>query len=340
MLLARLGLAAVFVFAGLTKLADRPGTRQTVVDFGVPRRLAASVTLLLPLAEVALGVALLVDPWASAGAVGAICLLSLFCGAIAANLARGRVPDCRCFGQVRPTPVGGKTLLRNGVLMAVAAGIVWQGPGELGDAGGWVGDLGAADLVAFTAIGLLTGLVGIEAWLISRLIGQNGRFLRRLDAVEAAVGLTPRIPAEGLAPGTAAPGFELPDIAGRTVGLSALTAEGKPVMLIFTSPDCAPCVALLPEIGRWQSEHAERLTIALISRPGSGDERTAVEEHEVRHVLIQADGEVDTAYGAVLTPSAMVIEADGTVGSALVAGPDAIRGLVVEWASLAPVRSA
>ena len=40
LLIARLLLALVFVVAGVAKLADRAGSRQAAVDFGVPVSLA------------------------------------------------------------------------------------------------------------------------------------------------------------------------------------------------------------------------------------------------------------------------------------------------------------
>src|SRR5436305_13543076 len=94
LLIARLVLSLVFLVAGLTKLADRTGSRQPLLDFGVPARLATPGGLLLPLAELAVAVALL--PLASAwwAAVGALALLLLFIAGIAFNLARGRRPEC------------------------------------------------------------------------------------------------------------------------------------------------------------------------------------------------------------------------------------------------------
>ena len=50
-LASRLLLAAVLAVAAASKLADREGSRQAVVAFGVPERLAAGVALLLPIAE-------------------------------------------------------------------------------------------------------------------------------------------------------------------------------------------------------------------------------------------------------------------------------------------------
>ncbi len=44
-------------------------------------------------------------------------------------------------------------------------------------------------------------------------------------------------------------------------------------MLLFTDPRCGPSNALLPEVGRWQEEYANRLSIAFVSR---GDPRDAI----------------------------------------------------------------
>jgi uncharacterized membrane protein YphA (DoxX/SURF4 family) len=51
MLFTRLVLAAVFAVAGVAKLADRAGSRQAIVDFGLPARLATPLGILLPLYE-------------------------------------------------------------------------------------------------------------------------------------------------------------------------------------------------------------------------------------------------------------------------------------------------
>src|SRR5437868_2403025 len=148
LLLARLLLAVVFVVAGLAKLADRAGSRQALVGFGLPAALAAPLGILLPLAEVAVAVALL--PAASAwwGALGALALLLLFVAGIGFNLARGRTPDCHCFGQLHSEPVGWTTLARNAILAAIAAFVVWQGRANPGvSAVSWLGTLTAAQWV-------------------------------------------------------------------------------------------------------------------------------------------------------------------------------------------------
>src|SRR5438132_853184 len=100
LLAARLALAGIFAVAGLAKLADLKGSRRAMRDFGVPARLATPAGLLLPLAELAAAAALVPVESAWAGALAALALLVLFVGGIGLSLARGRHPDCHCFGQL------------------------------------------------------------------------------------------------------------------------------------------------------------------------------------------------------------------------------------------------
>src|SRR5215213_9730839 len=148
---ARLVLAGVFAGAGFAKLADRTGSRQAMVDFGLPAALANPLTILLPLAELAVALALISASTALWGAMGALALLVLFIAGISINLARGRKPDCHCFGQLHSAPAGWKTLARNGVLAALAAFLVWQGwEGNIGpSAVAWIGALSTAQLLGF-----------------------------------------------------------------------------------------------------------------------------------------------------------------------------------------------
>ena len=138
LLLARLLLASVFVVAGVAKLADREGSRRAVTDFGVPTALAPALAILLPLAELVVAVALILASSAWWGAVGALVLLLLFVVVIAANLARGRKAECRCFGQLHSEPAGRKDLVRNAVLAAVAGFVVW-GATAAPDPARWLG---------------------------------------------------------------------------------------------------------------------------------------------------------------------------------------------------------
>lgn len=118
---ARVVLAFVFAAAAWAKLTDGAGTRQAVHEFGMPATAAPAVAFAVPVAELTVAVLLIFGGSAAiAGAVGAVALLTLFTIAISVSLSRGRRPDCHCFGRVRTEAVSARTLVRNGVLMAVA----------------------------------------------------------------------------------------------------------------------------------------------------------------------------------------------------------------------------
>lgn len=334
LLVGRLVLALVFVVASVAKLADREGSRQAIRDFGVPAALSGPLGILLPLTELSCAAALLPTATAFWGAVGALALLLLFLVGIGLNLARGNKPDCHCFGQFHSEPAGRKTLVRNGVLAVLASFLVWQGwEGEVGpSAVGWLGDLSTIQLVVVIGGLVLLGLIASQWWFLIHLLRQNGRLLTRLETLESNLAADPT---EGLPLGTQAPDFNLEGLYGQTLTLNSLRAtSGKPVMLLFTDPNCGPCNILLPDIARWQEEYAEKLTIALISRGDPEDNRTKTSEHGVGHVLLQKDWEVAEAYQVRSTPSAVLILPEGEVGSYVASGPDAIRSMVARLVGL------
>ena len=342
LLIGRLLLALVFAVAGVAKLADRPGSRQAALDFGVPAALATPLAILLPLTELAVAAALIPTATAFWGALAALALLLLFVAGIGVNLARGRKPDCHCFGQLHSAPAGWKTLARNGVLAALAAFLVWQGwEGNVGpSAVSWIWSLSTIQLLGLVGGVAVLGLLAAQWWFLLHLLRQNGRLLVRLEALEsnfaAGGGVVPsgngvaaqQPAAEGLPVGTQAPAFGLEGLYGETLTLDSLRASEKPVMLFFTDPGCGPCTAMLPETGRWQEEHSDKLTVALISRGSTEENRTRAAEHGLTKVLLQEDWEVSEAYKVRGTPSAVVVLPDGTIGSTVVAGSEDIKDLV------------
>jgi peroxiredoxin len=138
----------------------------------------------------------------------------------------------------------------------------------------------------------------------------------------------------GLPVDTPAPGFALANLAGATISLTALRALGKPVVLVFSDPACGPCTALLPQIGRWQRDDATKVVVALISQGTVEANRTKVVEYGLTHVLLQQDREIAEAYQAAGTPSAVLVRRDGTIGSPLAQGAEAIGALLTSTVTL------
>jgi peroxiredoxin len=149
-----------------------------------------------------------------------------------------------------------------------------------------------------------------------------------------------RTPAAGLPEGSPAPAFRLEGLHGETMTLDAMRSAGKPVMLIFSDPSCGPCTALLPDIGKWQRDHAAKLTVALVSRGSVDANKNKIGEHGLSNVLLQKDREVSNEYKAYGTPTAVLVKSDGTIGSPVAGGADAIRGLISKTTGTMPVNAA
>ena len=190
LLLARVMLTAVFAVAGIAKLFDLAGSRKSLRDFGVPHALARPFGLLLPLLELICAGALLLDSSAWWGAAGVAVLLVLFIAGIGINLARGRKPNCHCFGQLSSKPVGTGTLVRNAALLVLAGWVLWQG-GE--EAGSWLEltRFNGIETAMLTAFAVLVLALVLALWLLFQMLQQNGRLLVRLEAVEKKLNIDP-----------------------------------------------------------------------------------------------------------------------------------------------------
>lgn len=343
LLFVRLLLSIIFLVAGFAKLADLPGSRKALHDFGVPEALAKPLGIALPMVEIITAIALISAHWAWYGASGALVLLLVFITGISYNLARGRRPDCHCFGQLHSAPVGPWTLARNAFLALLAALVIWFGRRSISlSAISWFTAWPLAQQMAFMVAIIAITLVAGEGWLILHTLRQQGRLLLRLERLEnrlAQVGIVFGMPGQeqslaGLPVGTMAPAFSGYGLDHETISLTALRALGKPVILIFTKPTCGPCSALMPEIGHWQRNYTDRLTVALISRGSVGDNRAKASEHSLVRLVLQEQDEINKLYDVHGTPSAVLVHPDGLVDSPLAVGPENIQALVEKAATL------
>jgi hypothetical protein len=115
-------LAAVFGASAAIKFADLDEFRAAVENYRiVPERLAA-LAALVPLAETAGAVGILIPRTHRAAAILLLALLAVFSAAIVVNLIRGRLHvDCGCFGAALRQPLSWWLPARNAALMALAA---------------------------------------------------------------------------------------------------------------------------------------------------------------------------------------------------------------------------
>src|SRR5215212_6978225 len=350
LLAARLILAAVFVVSGVSKLFDLSGAPGALRTFGVPERFTRAGGIALPNAEILIAVLLIPATTARWGALLALVLLVVFVAGISYSLSRGRKFDCHCFGQLTTSEIGTPTLIRNAVLAVLAAFVAVSGfaNDNVGPALTEVFQGLSAFEWVMLAIGviLLAALAGV-GWLLVHLLGQNGRLLVRIDLIEAALEDADIEIAdddeddeedeeeeeEGLSVGAPAPAFSLSGLYGETMTLDSLRAAEKPVLLLFTDPGCGPCNAMMGDVGKWQRDLAEKLTIAVITRGSLEDNRKKAKQNSLTHVLMQNNNEVAGAYQTYGTPTAVLVRPDGTIGSAAAGGAQEIRTLVEQAAA-------
>lgn len=346
LLVIRLTLAAVLLIAGIAKLCDLAGSREALRQFGVPGPISRIGGVALPLFELIVAAALLPASTARWGAVGAMALFGAFAVAITRALRAGRRPDCRCFGQLHSAPAGVGTLARDLTLAGLALFIVVDrghtaAPGALS----WLGSLGGQQILGLAAGSVLAAAVAFLGWFCLQLLRQNGRLLARIEAIEGRLpgaaerpGLTPAAAVAngsglghptGLTAGSPAPVIALPGPDGRTRTLEELRA-GRPALVVFSDPACGPCDVLLPDVAGWQREHAERLAVVIVTRGASEVNRAKAERYGLESLLIQDGSEVSRAFGALGTPTAVLVSSDGLIASAVAGGPDAIRALMAD----------
>jgi len=124
--LARWGLAAVFAYAGISKMQDPAAFASAVAHFKIlPHALVNLVALGLPPFEILSAALLAIGPWRRLGAFNILILCLVFLAALASVAARGIELNCSCFGSASGEPVG-VAIARDLVLLAVAAVLYWR----------------------------------------------------------------------------------------------------------------------------------------------------------------------------------------------------------------------
>jgi len=366
LLAARLLLAVVFLLAGVSKLRDRQGSSKAFRDFGLPPGLARPLSSLLGPAEIVIAVALFPLAFAWYAACAAFGLLSVFIVGIGVNLARGRKPDCHCFGQLHSAPIGWQTLVRNGILGAAAAWLVSRGRLQIGPSLtrhlALAGEnerklfIFAACIVCFLLFRALRQSeeaepdnVSIESQRMDELPSDSEDAHELPLPVRPSSRTTPvpQIRPEGPPPrdivplptGAPAPDFVLLSVAGEKRSLGSLLQQGKPVFLVFSSPYCEPCQALAPYIRNWMRSHDESLNIIVLSRGTAKDNMAKLAGLEVSRVLLQRDFELAEAYGCTSTPAAVLVGIDGLIRSDLVVGRQAIEQLISSAGNLSNIEA-
>ncbi len=117
---------------------------------------------------------------------------------------------------------------------------------------------------------------------------------------------------DGLPVGERAPHFTAPDLAGRVVSLADF--RGLPLLLIFGSPNCAPCRKLIPDLNLLARQQGEELRVLFLSRGEVEEARRFASELDVQvPVATHPDDDLPDKYRARVTPFAFLIDGEGVI---------------------------
>jgi hypothetical protein len=129
---ARFALIVAFIASAGSKLRGLKALPAQMRAFGIPGEFARAASILVPAAELAIAVSLATWGDSPVPAFAAIGLLSVFTGAVVANLARAEPPPCPCFGMATADqPVSARTVVSNAWLLALA--VIATGTAETSD---------------------------------------------------------------------------------------------------------------------------------------------------------------------------------------------------------------
>lgn len=333
LLILRIGLAAIFGLAGISKFLDLDGSEKAFKDFGVPAAIARPSSIALSVLEIIIAGLFLSRATSWFAALGALFLLILFVGQMIYQMAKGNAPDCHCFGQLHSEPVGKKSLIRN-IAFALPAGfMVFQGRENQG--------LNVAerssDLMQLIFGVAIMAFLAVVVFHLRKISEQQSEIMKRMDVMELVArdgGEVTRDeaghPHGGLPIGTVFPDFALPDLAGNTVSLTDLRSANLPVLFLFVSPTCNPCKALVPEFEQWQDDLRDKVKLVFVTTGKAEENAEKFAGEASKLLLVQKERELSDIVKAQWTPTAVLMDRHGRIASHVAAGDAAIRELVAK----------
>lgn len=312
----RLILGAIFGVAGISKLLDQQGTRRVFTEFHVPRFAVGPAALLLPILEIMTAAALLISFSVVWGAFGVVVLSTMFVVVVGLSFARGRRPDCFCFGEFFSGPIGWPTLVRNLALLFLGCVVLSQ------ETGGSIWDQLAIRTERSPAEFALT----ILSLFLAVMLGITYLRYKALSNRFNLVLFPDQTP--GLSIGDESPAVSLPNLAGENIELASFFNGEKPMLLVFLNFVCAACDEVVPDIEKWQRQFASGVVILAIMSGTTEEAAKKLGRIDPALVLIEQGRDTQRAFRTPSIPSSVLIRPDGTIGSKLALGSAEIRRLM------------
>ena len=172
------------------------------------------------------------------------------------------------------------------------------------------------------------GPAAILEMLRSQGEGHEGSASAPAQEVSKGALASSHIKRDGLKAGTPAPEFTLPALDGKEISLRSF--RGRPLLLVFSDPNCRPCNELLPKLEAFHRQSTD-LRVLVISRGDPEANREKVKKLGVTlPVVLQRSWEISRAYGMFSTPIGYLLDEDGVVVEDVAVGGNRILALAAQ----------
>jgi methylamine dehydrogenase accessory protein MauD len=148
-------------------------------------------------------------------------------------------------------------------------------------------------------------LVLVLAAVVLALVRQIGLLHERI-APAGALMLN-----RGLTVGEPAPLVEVSDLDGLAHQVGSARADGRSTLLLFVSPSCPVCKALLPAVKSSRRDERAWIDVILASDGDSQEQRSFVREHGLQGIPYVVSTALGLAYQASRLPFAALLDESG-----------------------------
>ncbi|WP_440708375.1 MauE/DoxX family redox-associated membrane protein [Herbiconiux sp. YIM B11900] len=322
-------LAAVLLVSGTAKLGRTEQTLRMLHDLRMPAALQRrSIAAALPVADIALGGALLVARGTAFTVIAAMtaAVFCVFLTIAVLVLVRREKVVCACFGGVSGRPIDRWSVARN-VLLVLASLLVLVIADD-----GVIAGLLAFDPAEWLAFGSGTLVIAGLTALAFAVRATGSRGAAATAAARSQAGTVPDAAGRNGEPWPV-PDLEVTSPAGRAVPLTAI-AVSRPTLLLLLSVECTPCGLIAGRIPQWTREFQGAVDIAVL---------TSESPEAIRSAYPDLDATVYHGYHSLMTaariggvPSALLLGTDRMVAAGPAQGSVEVQDLVRAVVSVIP----
>lgn len=297
--------AAVLICSGFLKLGGHQEFAASIRALGLPAPLYQTglFAKTFPLVEILMGTLILILPggWYLLPMVAAAALYAAFLGVVvrALRVSVGPAPSCNCFGGLGEDRISSKTVVRNGMLTAVALlGLV----GGVSPAQQIADQWGMQWYPAWWFVSL--AVAGVLVWY--RNNREKKAQMEQLDSLTVT------------------------NQAGTTISVREFSVDG-PTYLVFFSSTCSTCIWLAGRFRWWPTALAEGYDMQIIMIGGDAEEFSEIPEFAplVEHAWFDESKKFAKAVGMRGTPGVVLVDAKKPLGHGWVSGTKEMEKYVV-----------